>query len=726
MKKLLAFALGCIMLLSFAGCAKSPQGNSGNSDIPQYVRPGIEVIEKQTEQVYMTKAEKEFETMLDDLSLFPVNFVYGDAAYRGFPTEKFLQISRRRTDDGAKITAEYEFMLGSVLKIILNATYYRGYEAYDYTVYFENVSQTDNTEIISCLNAIDMRIEGGNAVLKGILGDHGNQYEPYEYNLSERDVSFVSLAGRATHGYFPYFNLENDDGGAIFAIGWGGTWQADFVYDKGSRSTRFSGTGTVGLETYLKPGETIRTPLIAKVSYYERDEDKAMNLWRKWMIDCNLPRQSAESEECVQPFRSFCLALDTGRPNSDGSISEGYDTWQNSMDAFYCHGLTAEFRWVDAGWYFDPYGKTVASDWWGTVGTWELDTVKWPNDSFKQSVDYARERGSKTFLWFEPERVTHLDGMVNYGYNREWALSDHGNNNCYLNNIGNKDCLDWTVSRIIKVMDENGIDLYREDFNFDPYIFWDIGDGYEGSGRKGITENLYMQGHYALFDAIIDYCGKNGKCTFVDSCASGGGRNDLETMRRAVPLLRSDSDRTTIELRLAMTTRLARWLPFTGAASSESAAQLEAGGYDIYTLRASMLPHTYLQAEFYHKQDLLDWDVLKRGETEWKEISKYFYSDFYVLTPFRSTTDRENWTVYEYFDSETDGGVVQAFRLPECNEEVYMAKVKGVNPDRYYVLRDVDGVNSFARIKGSALMKGLPIRAAASRSAVTIYIEALR
>lgn len=165
---------------------------------------------------------------------------------------------------------------------------------------------------------------------------------------------------------------------------------------------------------------------------------------------------------------------------------------------------------------------------------------------------------------------------------------------------------------------------------------------------------------------------------FVDSCASGGGRNDLETLRRSVPLLRSDSDRTTIELRLAMTTRLVRWIPFTGAATKESSSQLANGMMDTYVLRASMLPHFGYQAAFYHERDGIDWETLKRGQEEWKELSQYFFNDFYVLTPQREVSDSQNWTVYEYFDEERDSGVIQAFRLPDCEERSYKVEVKGV------------------------------------------------
>jgi len=675
------------------------------------------------EDAMMTASEQEYNGLMNDLGSFPISFVYGDVYYGGFGTS-FDVLTYDRVDTDKGICHNVALRLDETLVVTIKASYYRGYDAYDYTVYFSNDSVSENSKVLRYVRAIDTRVAGEKPVLKGILGDHGNQYAPYEYDLTERNVNFTSLSGRATHTYFPYFNLEHEDGGALFAIGWGGTWKADFVYDETSRQTRFTGEGTVGLATYLKPGEVVRTPLIAKVAYYERDEDAAMNKWRAWMVDCNLPRENAESGNVVQPVSANLLAYDTGRPNSDGSTSEGYDTWKRSMDAFYNNGMEMDYRWFDAGWYYSPYNKTVPSDWWGCVGTWELDKVKWPGDSFLESVRYAEERGTKTLAWFEPERVTHLAGMVqNYGYKREWVLATDGKNNKYLNNLGNKDCLNWTLNRIVSMMDKNGVHLYREDFNMDPAEFWSVGDGYEGKNRVGITENLYMQGHYALWDGIIAYCAENGKQTYIDSCASGGGRNDLETLRRAVPFLRSDSDRTTVSLRLAMTTRLVRWVPFTGAFAKESASQLAPGAMDIYVQRATYLPCIAYKGEWYHEQDTIDWASLRQGQREWNEVKKYFYKDFYVLTPQRSTTEQEEWTCYEYFDSENDSGVVQAFRPSNSSKSNMKVCIKGVNPNSYYTLRDLDGYNSRTKIKGSALLQGIPLVLSQPRSSLVLYVE---
>jgi hypothetical protein len=54
--------------------------------------------------------------------------------------------------------------------------------------------------------------------------------------------------------------------------------------------------------------------------------------------------------------------------------------------------------------------------------------------------------------------------------------------------------------------------------------------------RQGMTDNLHVQGYLAYWDALR----RRRPNLVIDSCASGGRRNDLETMRRAVPLHPTD------------------------------------------------------------------------------------------------------------------------------------------------------------------------------------------
>jgi alpha-galactosidase len=662
----------------------------------------------------MAERSSAVDAYLADLSRLPFSFVYDDTPYKGLPAETFRQVEHRHSVCGKKDRNLFVLKAGD-LQVTVDTAFYAGYGAFEWTVWFENTGAR-NTGVIRNMQAADMTFDGARPVLKGILGDHENQYRPYVRDLNEAPVHFCSDKGRPTHIWFPYFNLEHGDGGTLIALGWGGTWEAHFTTD-GNGHTHLAAGGTNDLCTYLKPGEKIRSPLMFFLPYAVRDENHATNLWRRWFLDCNLPRLNAKGDS-VKPFSTTWLAGDTGIPNSDGSISERHFTWKPSLAKMLGEGITFDYRWFDAGWYCAPDGSTVERDWWGTVGTWELDTVKWPGNSFRESVDFAHAHGMKTLVWFEPERVTHVDDLVkNWGYKKEWAIEC----GAVANNIGNEACLQWTLGRILSFLEKYNVDMYREDNNSDPRKCWDTLSAQEGEDRRGIVENKSVVAHYRMWDGIIEYCARTGKDTFVDSCASGGGRNDLESLRRGIPIMRSDADRTTTALRLSMGTAFNRWVPFQGAACVEQCEQLAVDGKrDVYIFRASYNPILNLSAQWVQDPNT-DFELIRFGIREWQTVKDYLLKDFYLLTSWNGPEDRTHWTSYVYFDPEKDSGVLFAFRMEEAAECSYTHRLTMLNPARTYALRDAD--KGLIRVfTGSELAAGFTVTHPQPRSAALIYI----
>lgn len=662
-----------------------------------------------------------YDAMIADLGALPFSFVYDDKVYNGFPAETFRQVEHRRSVHGKKETNLFVLKAGD-LQVTVDTAFYAGYGAYEWTVWFENIG-TRNAGVISDMRAADMTLAGARPVLKGILGDHLHLYRPYVRSLEEAPVHFRSVKGRPTHIWFPYFNLEHGDGGTLIALGWGGTWEARFSTD-GNGCTRFVASGTNDLCTYLKPGEKIRSPLMSFLPYTVRDENHATNLWRRWFLDCNLPKLNAKGDT-VKPFSTTWLAGDTGLPNSDGSISERHSTWKPSLEKMFAEGLKFDYRWFDAGWYCAPDRSTVPSDWAGTIGTWEIDAAKWPGNSFRESVEFGHAHGMKTLVWFEPERVTHVDDLVkNWGYKKEWVI-DVGAKAWPVNNIGDEACYRWTLGRILTFMEKHDVDMYREDNNNNPRAAWDALAVTEGENRAGIAENKSVVAHYRLWDDIIAWCAKNGKDTFVDSCASGGGRNDLESLRRGIPLMRSDADRTTTALRLSMGTAFNRWVPFQGANTVEQAEQLEVTARrDVYTFRASYTPILNLSAQW-SQNPKTDFDLIRFGVREWGTVKDYLLKDFYLLTPWNGPEDKTHWTSYVYFDPEKDSGVLFAFRMEEAKEVSYSHRLTMLKPGQMYELRDADkGV--LGTFKGGDLAKGYTVTHPQPRSAALIHIRPVR
>ena len=637
-----------------------------------------------------SKVTEQYRVLSADLSKLPFSFVYDGTEYRGFSSEYFSLISKDIAGEDEKETQTVRFLFLDTLEVTLILTHYFTHGVTEWTVWFENTSDK-NSGVIEELKT-ELSFEGKYPVLKGILGDHVNQYSPYSIDLQNNLTEFSSDSGRATHINFPYFNLEYGDEGVMLAIGWAGTWNARFT-STGSVST-YTATSVNGLKTYLRPGEKIRTALFVLAPYTVRNEHYATNFWRDWFVRHNMPKADA-SGASLEPFSTCCLSNDTGLTNSDGSISERYTTWKPSLEKMIAEDAKVDYRWFDAGWYVSPDGTSAqpyveGHDWWDTVGTWELDPVKWPGKRFLESTDFARQHGMKTLVWFEPERVTDPENLAkNYGYNMDWAIRVEGERTIS-NNIGNPECLQWTTDRICKMLRENKVEMYREDNNCNAIKLWKHLDSLEGANRCGITESKFIIGHYKMWDDIIACTLSYGGCGFVDSCASGGGRNDLESMRRGVPLLRSDSDRTTAALRLTMTTAFNKWIPFCGANTKEKASELAPTGIsDPYVWRASYLPALNVDSQFVYDAEQ-NFDMLRFGLGEWKRVTPYLLKEFYPLTPWHKERDNTDFTAFCYYDPEKEDGVILAFCQERCDRNLLRISLPFANAADRYTVADQD------------------------------------
>jgi alpha-galactosidase len=264
---------------------------------------------------------------------------------------------------------------------------------------------------------------------------------------------------------------------------------------------------------------------------------------------------------------------------------------------------------------------------------------------------------------------------------------------------------------------ENKVEMYREDNNCNALKLWKHLDSLEGENRCGITESKFIIGHYKMWDDIIACTLSYGGCGFVDSCASGGGRNDLESMRRGVPLLRSDSDRTTAALRLSMTTAFNKWIPFCGANTKEKAKELALTGVsDPYVWRASYLPSLNVDSQFVYDKDQ-NFDMLRFGLGEWKKVKNYLLKEFYTLTPWHKEKDITDFTAFCYYDPEKEEGIILAFRQENCCRDLLRVSLPfASNADRYTV---TDEDSNDKTITGSTIT----LRFDAPRTAKLLWVK---
>lgn len=256
--------------------------------------------------------------------------------------------------------------------------------------------------------------------------------------------------------------------------------------------------------------------------------------------------------------------------------------------------------------------------------------------------------------------------------------SESGNRLLYL---GNPEAWRWLVEHIDRLITENGIDLYRQDFNFDPLPYWRANDAPD---RQGITEIKHVMGYLAFWDELR----RRHPSMLIDSCASGGRRNDLETMRRSVPLWRSDYAYEAVGHQ-CMTYGISLWLPYHGTATvaTDHAPYYGGGRTPIqpYAFWSNTAPSLGLGIDV---REELDYDALRKLVAAWRELSRYYTGDFYPLTPYSQETSV--WMAWQFHVPESGEGAVQAFRRQDCPDDALSVRLRGIDRRSRYVIRDLD------------------------------------
>lgn len=578
------------------------------------------------------------------------------------------------------------------LEVRLESVEYSDFPAVEWTVYAANRGAAD-TPLLEHFEGVDTRFgpAATGTILRTTQGDNfsARSYAPLEFPLGPEARSFEPEGGRPTNGAWPYFNVDGGGRGLIVALGWPGQWQARFSADHGAVRV-VGGQETTHLR--LHPGEEIRSPLVALLFWRRSDWIAAQNLWRRWFLAHNIPRPGGAlppTDTMVCPPGLFTSAA--------GDIS--------FLNRYLQRGFRPDYLWVDAGWY------PTQHDWFRAtgVGTWKPDPVRYPR-GIREVTDYVHQHGMKFVLWFEPERVYR--GSYLWNQHPDWLLNwgDAGHADLRLLNLGNPAARQWLIDDISGFLERENIDVYRQDFNVDPLGAWQRADAPD---RQGMTENLYVQGYLAYWDALR----QRRPGLMIDSCASGGRRNDLETLRRGVPLLRSDYQAPNLPgSDGAMTTDvfdgnqghtygLSLWVPFYGTGEYAD---------DIYSARSHLCPWMGVGTHFDHP----DWAALRRQFADHAAVAACFYGDYYPLTPYDGT--ETTWMAWEFYRPGSGDGDIQAFRRENNPQTDCRVRLRGLDPQARYAVTDVD-TGAVREATGQELMdRGLPLFAAAPRTALIL------
>lgn len=634
--------------------------------------------------------DRHFRPSRAEAAALPFSFNYGGRASAELLPKWAFEESTERLD--AFRTRRTQAWIDPETKLAVRAVIvaYDDFPAAEWTVYLRN-GGTEDTPLLANIRALDADLEpgaSGGLILHHAAGSSSREedFEPRATPLGPGAVKTLSGAeGRPTGGDLCAVNLEGSGGrGVIIGVGWPGQWAATFACDAAGSPRAAIGQEVTRLK--LHPGEEVRTPLIVLQFWEGGDRVRAQNAWRRWMAVHNMP---APRGRPVSPQFGACFGA--ARPSAAEEIAQ--------LDAYLADGAVLDHWIIDAGWY-----PMKDAEWW-TVGTWDIDAARFPK-GLREVADRAHARGIEFIVWFEPERVskgTRLDLE-----HPDWILKAEGASG--LLNLGNPAARAWAIETIDGWLTSQGIDHLRTDFNMDPLSHWRNADAPD---RQGITENFYVQGFLAFWDELM----RRHPGMYIDTCASGGRRLDLETLRRSVPLLRSDYPLTDFTIgtaigQQAQTGGLSAWIPYHGTGAPSS---------DLYTMRSSYCPAYRIG---YNALDpKRNKALFLKAVAESRKILPFWLSDYYPLTPY--SRGKNAWMAWQFDAPEAGGGFLQAFRRDDCADETMTLKLRGLDPTAWYRVTDMDS-GAARRIYGKALRDdGLVVRITAKPgSAFLVYEKA--
>jgi len=628
---------------------------------------------------------------------FPLSFVYD-----GRHSSTFLdqwKYSHEKTDDAVSGETKNHYVWTdpkTLLEVRITARTFDSYPGVDWVLHFTNNGKTDSP-ILSDVKPLDLSLVGDfQAIVHSLRGDTCDENAWLTTRTTVQEgipLHYVPFDGRSSNHAFPFWNLELEKNRGVFlAVGWSGQWNARFT--QVSKDILCVSAGMERIATVLHPGESFRSPRILLMPW-DGDRMESHVRFRRLLMYHYAPK-GLNGLPIRLPFAGQCFDRYYRTRDDWGTIGTQLD-FANIIREAGC-----DTYWLDAAWF--PGGFPDG------IGNWYPNEKGFPQ-GLKPLGDFAKENGMGFVLWFEPERVGFRSkiGTDHPEYVLKVSLEENPEGGaCGLFKLNDPEARNFLTNLLSDRISEFGVTIYRNDFNIPPLPYW---KAHDEPNRIGMTEIRYVENHYRMWDDLRE----RHPGLWIDNCASGGRRIDLETIQRGATLWRSDTGcwPEHPEWDQNQSAGLALYLPLTAQSTWESVP---------YVFRSTMTMGGI--AQFNYLDDGFDLERAKAALLEAKVHQKFWYGDFYPLTD--TVTGKRDLTVFQLHRSDLNAGLVYMFRRDDSPYSVFEANLRGIDPEAKYVLRYMPGytVARTEEITGAELSK-LLIHVPEKRSCLVIRYAAI-
>ena len=569
----------------------------------------------------------------------------------------------------------------NVIRVTCDVRGYADSKAVEWTLRFKNISRY-NTSKVAVVRVADYKVSEPSASGFTARWTSGCNGTPDDFTTEEKDLragvqmDFTPEKGLSSTGAaLPYFNVvsREADAGVVMAIGWTGRWNARLTGVTSLEYRMFAGLEKANF--YLKPGEEVRTPLVATIFWKGSYAAEGQNALRRFILAHHSP---------AAPVRKVG-GFDQGNP----APCHGNDCLDGDM------ALATVKRYKQLS--LVPEAFMMEKGWYTAAGDWAPREEMFP-DGLSQISSLIHKYGSKMVVRLDVEEIAKGTPAA-----KEFAdyMMLGGKKMGYVFDFSQPKAVDALCKYVGDMMAREGIDGLVCDFGGDLAHYWDLADGVD---RAGLVEMKYIAGLYRFCDYIA---GRFPGC-IIDITAAGK-RLDLEAVSRSSAI--SFGRELTPELAQCQMYALNQYMPLAGMVAMDS------NPYDT----RSRLGGTFNYC-FNLFQRGSDGEQMQRRLQDYSRFGDYFLCDYYPLSGLVAQRHQDRWIAGQWHNPKSDSGIIVAFRRSLSENVTFAAVLKGIDPDAAYELEDCDS-GKRSTVSGRELAKGYRIRIEDPCSSVLIKYQ---
>ena len=346
--------------------------------------------------------------------------------------------------------------------------------------------------------------------------------------------------------------------------------------------------------------------------------------------------------------------------------------------------LGIEMLVMDDGWFGDRNSDRSG------LGDWQVNEEKL-GGTLAEFVNKINALGIKFGIWYEPEMISRDSNL--YRAHPDWCLHVPNREKSigrfqYVLDYSRQDVRDYVFGEMYKVLSSCKIDYLKWDFNRN---LTEVGSAILPPEQQKEVFHRFVLGTYDVMDRLT----KAFPDMLIENCSGGGGRFDPGTLYFSPQIWTSDNTDPIERLTIQFGTSLCYPASAMGAHVSAS----RRAGYDTKGNVALWGSFGYeLDPNKFTEEEKR---IVKR---QVKEYHKYYdvihYGDLYrLVTPFENPY-RVAW---EFVSEDKNEALLTSVIMREPADRAFYIKLKGLDPNKYYVDEDTDEVYSGALLMNAGL-----------------------